>query len=126
MRLPPRWAAASASDPRARKECRPIRYVEMALALSDDQFERVANDPWFRSALLSDIESAKMRLGVDSPGGCGIDYAGLTEQLGFVIDRDEAGYFALPWSAADLSRRVAPFYPGATAPWPVLRGGSRA
>lgn len=92
----------------------------MALALSDDQFDRVADDPWFRTLLLSDIERAKMRLGNDRPGGWAIDYSGLTAQLGFVIDRDEAGYFALPSGAAYVSQRVAPFEDDAGIPWPAL------
>lgn len=83
-----------------------MRYVEMALDLTADQFDRLSSDQWFRDTLTAHIETSKIRV---RPGRCDEwpeSSADLAARLGWVIEHDDAGWYALPRHAADLRRRM--------------------
>ena len=81
-------------------------FVDLALDLTDDRFDRIAGDPWFRDALLAELETRKVRV---EPGATLAWLDGLSDlaiRLGWVVGQDESGYYALPEYAANLDRRL--------------------
>jgi hypothetical protein len=83
-----------------------MRYVDMALDLTEDQFDRLSSDQWFRDMLIAHIETSKIRVRQGRCDEWRENSADLAARLGWVIERDDAGWYALPRRAAELRRRV--------------------